>query len=227
MAKSPPARGRRGRRGFTLAEVVVVVAILALTIAIGVGSVSSAVKRQRVASAAEDLKTLAARALSTMQDQNRTTFLVVGRYVAGTGTDAAVVFDANGNNVCDEAIDPNNDNLFFEDAPRILVPWRIRIPEDVALSNSSPTGQVFNTQWARPATGPVSAALLCDFMGRAMIPGVTVPTPPATAAIVGMATGPATVQLSHADMISGDLTPLVTYTVSVTPLFKASVRRVP
>lgn len=227
MAQSPPVQGRRGRRGFSLVELLFVVAVLGLMFAIGMTTIAATIKRQRVASAAEDLRTLAGRALTTMQDENRTTFLAIGKYVAGTGTDAAVVFDANANNVCDEAIDPNGDGLFFDDAPQNLVPWRIRIPEDVALSNSSPTGQVFNTQWARPSTGPVSAALLCDFMGRAMIPGVTTPTPPATAAIVGMATGPATVQLSHADMISGDLTPLVTYTVAVTPLFKVSIRRVP
>jgi hypothetical protein len=63
----------------------------------------------------------------------------------------------------------------------------------------------------------VSAALQCDFLGRAVIPG----------AIPAMITGPATIQLSHREMIAGSLQPLVTYTVSIGPLFKTSIARIP
>lgn len=226
MRANRSAQGRMGRRGFSIVELLIAIAVLGIMFAIGITTVGATIRRQRLNSAAEELKTLAGRALTTMQQENQMTFLVIGRYVAGVGTDAAVVIDANGNNVCDEAIDPNNDGLLRDDAPRNLVPWRMRIPADVALSNVALNGQVFNTQWARPASGTISAVIQCDFMGRTLIPATTAPTPPATA-ISALATGPATVQLSHEDMISGALTPLVTYTVSVTPLFKASIRRVP
>ena len=63
---------------------------------------------------------------------------------------------------------------------------------------------------------PRAAVLLCDFLGRAVIP--------TTGAMI---TGPATVQLSHREMISGSLTPLVTYTVSIGPLFQTVLARVP
>ena len=56
---------------------------------------------------------------------------------------------------------------------------------------------------------------------------VDLTTFPAPSDIIAMITGPATVQLSHRDMIDGSLQPLVTYTVSIAPLFKVTVTRVP
>lgn len=220
---APP--GKR-RRGFSLIELLVVIVILGLTLTLGLSGIVSALKRQRLSTAANEVNTLVTKVYMTMQDQNTTVFLAFGKRVAGTGADVAIVVDTNGNLVCDEAIDPNNDGL-FDDAPTTLVPWRVRLPADVAFSNTDPTAVSFNTQWAKPSSGAIAAVLLCDFMGRALIPATTPPTPPATAGTFALPTGPATVQLCHDDMISGSLTPLVTYTVSIGPLFKSSVRRVP
>jgi type II secretory pathway pseudopilin PulG len=207
-------------------ELLIVIIIIGLTVGLGFSGINSAFKRQRLGSAAGEVATLAGRALTEMQNRNSPTFIAFGKYVARFGTDAAVVLDVNANLVCDEAVDPNNDGL-FDDAAANVVLWRTRIPADVALSNLALNGQTFNGQWARPTAGPVSAALLCDFMGRAMIPSTTVPTPPATVSLAAVATGPATVQFCHEHMIEGSLTPLVTYTVSIAPLFKATLTRVP
>ena len=215
---APP--GKR-RRGFSLIELLVVVVILGLTLTLGLSGVVSALKRQRLGTAASEVSNLVTKVYSTMQDENEQTFLVFGKYIAGTGTDVAVVVDRNGNGVCDEAIDPGNDGL-FDDAPTNLVPWRYRIPADVALSNAAANGQTFNAPWRRPSgTGPVSAVILCDFMGRAMTP------PEAVGGARAVVNTPATVTLTHADMISGKLTPQVTYTVSIAPLFRSTLRRVP
>ena len=216
--RSAPPRKRR--KGFSLIELLVVIVIIGLTLTLGLSGIVSALKRQRLGTAANEVNNLVTKVYSTMQDQNLQTFLAFGTYVAGTGTDVAVVIDRNENGVCDEAIDPNNDGL-FDDAPTNLVPWRVRVPEDVALSNAAANGQVFTGAWRRPTSGSVSAALLCDFMGRAITPPEDATGTPAVAA------GPSTVQLSHRDMISGSLTPLVTYTVSIGPLFRSSVRRIP
>lgn len=215
MAVSRQAPGRSRRRGVTLIELIVVLAILGLALTFGLSGLNSAFKRQRLNTAAEDLKTLAGRALTEMQNRNVPTFLVFGNYIADVGTDVAVVIDTNGNGAWD--VDKNSDGLFDDPDNDDEVLWRTRVPVDVALSSTALATQTFNTQWARPSSGSVSAALMCDFMGRAMIPGAT----PA------MITGPATVQLSHREMITGSLTPQVTYTVSVGPLFKASIARVP
>ncbi len=219
MPSSRWAPTRKRRKGFTLVELLVVIAIIGLTVTLGLSGILSALRRQRLSSAANEVGTLAGKAFTTMQDENQQTFLVFSKYVAGSGTDVAVVVDENENGVCDEAI--SNAAGLFSDAPRTRVPWRVRLPEDIALSNTALSGQVFNAQWRRPTSGAVSAVLLCDFMGRAIIP------PEAVGGARAVATGPATVQLCQRDMISGELEPLVTYTVSVAPLFKVTVRRVP
>jgi|GEM_PF-3204643 prepilin-type N-terminal cleavage/methylation domain-containing protein len=214
---APP--GKR-RRGFSLIELLVVIVIIGISLTLGLSGILSALKRQRLGTAASEVNNLVTKVYSTMQNENLQTFLVFGKYVALTGTDVAVVVDRSNNGVCDEAIDPNNDGL-FDDAPRNLVPWRYRIPADIALSNAAANGQTFNAPWLRPTTGPISAVILCDFMGRAMTP------PAAAGGARAVVNTPATVTLTHADMISGKLTPQVTYTVSIAPLFRSTLRRVP
>jgi prepilin-type N-terminal cleavage/methylation domain-containing protein len=216
MAADRTTRNRSGERGVSLVELLVVVAILGIAFLVGLGGVNSALQRQKLGSAAEEIRNLGARALTEMQNRNAATFLVFGRYVAGAGTDVAVVVDGNGDGDGLD-VDRDGDGLFDDADNEDRVLWRFRVPAEISLSTTAPDAQSFNTQWARPSSGPVSAALMCDFMGRAMIPGAT----------PQMISGPATVQLTHREMISGRLTPFVTYTVSVGPLFGASIGRVP
>lgn len=216
MAADRTVRNRRGDRGFSLVELLVVVAILGLALVVGLGGVGSALKRQKLGSAAEELRHLGGRALVEMQGRNVATFLVFGRYVDGAGTDVGVVVDGNGDGDGFD-VDRDGDGLFDDAGNEDRVLWRFRVPAEVALSTTAPDAQSFNSQWARPSSGPVSAALMCDFMGRAMIPGAT----------PRMISGPATVQITHREMISGGLTPVVTYTVSVGALFGTTIGRVP
>jgi prepilin-type N-terminal cleavage/methylation domain-containing protein len=204
------------RRGVSLVELLVVLAILAIVLTFGISGMNAAFKRQRLGSAADELRTLGDRARAEMQSRNAETFVVFGRYVDGVGTDVAVVADGNGDGDGLD-VDANGDGLFDDPVNADRVLWRFRVPADVALSNASLTAQSFNSQWGRPSSGPVSAVLMCDFMGRAMIPGST-PT---------MIAGPATVRLTHREMLSEQLKPFVTYTVSIEPLFRTSIGRTP
>lgn len=234
MATSRQAQVRKKRRGFSLIELLAVIAILGITLTIAISALNSTFKRQRVNSAAEEVKSLAGRALVESQSRNLQTFLVFGKYVDGVGTDVAVVADRPGPSVLgsvpgilDEAYDPNGDGVFDDAAPNVVL-RRTRVPEDVFLSKpieATPVQWAVNTdqiQW-RVSPPPTSTtptfatALLCDSMGRAAVPGAT----------PSMIPGPATIRFTHRDMVAGSLTPFVTYTVSIGPLFKASITRVP
>lgn len=219
---------RKRRQGFSLLELIVVVAILGLTAVIGVTNISAAVRRQRLGTAAEEVKNLAGRALTEMQNRNSPTFLVFGRYVTDIGTDVAVILDTDEDGDLDEAIDPNGDGLFDDTAAALLL-WRTRIPPDVFLSRDSTNASVVwagageQPQLRAPDVDPTAPdllftrALACDFRGRALVPG----------AAPEMIRGAARIQLTHRDMVAGSLTPSVVYTVTIAPLFKATVTRVP
>lgn len=244
MTASRLAQVRRRRRGFSIIEILVVLFILGIAFTFGLSGLNTALKRQRLNSAAEEVKSLAGRALTESQSRNLPTFLVFGKYVDGVGTDVAVVADTNGNGVLDEAYDPNGDGLLDDASPNVVL-RRTRVPPEVFLVapvDASPVQWAAagaQVQWrVSPPPGSTtptfSTAILCDARGRAMVPGTpdTVDnstTPPTTISGIppSMIPGPATIRLTHRDMVSGKLTPLVTYTVSIGPLYKAAIARVP
>ena len=227
MPASRRAQSRTRRRGFSLIEMLIVLFILGIALLFGFAAMNSAFKRQKLGSAAEEVKSLAGRALTEAQSRNVQTFLVFGKYVDGVGTDVAVVADRNGNGLLDEAYDPNGDGLLDDAAPTVVL-RRTRVPAEVFLVkavDASPTqwsAAGDQPQWRVPpppsgGTATFSTAILCDSRGRAMVPGAS----------PSMIPGPATIQFTHRDMVSGSLTPFVTYTVSIGPLFKAAITRVP
>jgi prepilin-type N-terminal cleavage/methylation domain-containing protein len=196
---------RRSALGFTLVELLVVVAVIGIALLVGIQGLTSTVKRQNLASASNDLTAFAQRVQIEMQRRNTVSFLLVHPWTA-QGTLVELILDTNANGLPDDAV---------------LASYTLR-PE-LALSSTSATGQTFNAQWTSPADG--THYLECDFQGRAMI--TTLSAPPVTATGAQQISAPATVPLSHSDMISGSLTPQVVYTLSINPVWKPSLARTP
>lgn len=191
---------RRPALGYSLVEMLVIVAIAGMLAMLGFQGLASVFKRQNLASGSNDLRAFAQRVQIETQRRNTVSFLVVHPWAA-TGTLVELIPDANNNGLPDDAA---------------LASYTLR-PE-LALSTTSATGQSFNAQWTSPADG--THYLECDFQGRALLTAFS--ATPVTAQQISAA---ATVLLSHRDMIDGSLTPLVFFTLTINPVWNATLTR--
>ena len=194
----------RSRRGFSLIEILAVVAIIGIAALLGFKGLVGALKRQSLASASNDLRAFVQRAQIETQRRNVVGFLLVRAWNAN-GTPMEIILDRNSNGLPDDAAFAT-----------------YTLPPDLRLSSTDATGltQAFDAQWTNPGDG--THYLECDFQGRALITTLPPPAPPATVTAQQIA-APATVPLTHKDMISGGLGPKVVYTLSINPVWSASL----
>ncbi len=149
-------------------------------------------KRQTLASSANDLKVFAQRVQIEKDRQNTLAFLLVRPWTAA-GTPVELILDTNGNGLPDDAA---------------LSTYTL--PAELALSDTSATGQAFDARWV---TGTGSTHYLqCDFQGRAFNPVTRI-----------QISEPATVPISHRDMIGGSLKPKVVFTLRINPVWSATL----
>ena len=215
----------RSRRGFSLVEMLAVVAILAIVLILGGGEISKAWKRQKMQSAATDIKILFQRAFSEMQRRNMRTFIQVGPLVTAGAAKYMPLYligDANGNGSIDLFANPPtglNPDLLIAEYDIIVkglsgTKGTTGVDQEFSLSELDVT-QVNSTLWSDNSTSwNNKRALMCDFQGRA----IAVATGAQLAA-------PATLVLAHVGVVNGSLMPPTRYVLSINPVWSVRVMK--
>jgi len=190
---------RRRSRGFSLLEVLIVMAIIGIIAAIGIGQMSTIFRRQRLATSAADLKTVLQSVRTSGQNRNALAFLRIAPPRADGTIPFDVYLDTNGNSQLDIGGD--------------LLAQEYELQGELSLASPDPDAGGPATAWdqwfVRAANDYVIA---CDFLGRTVNP-VT----------LAQVTRPLTLDLTHDDMVSGTLTPRVTWTLTVNPVWNAAL----
>jgi prepilin-type N-terminal cleavage/methylation domain-containing protein len=219
----PFAPRPRGRRGFSLVELLAVLAILAIMFVVGGSEISRAWRRQKVQSASTDIRVLFQRALPEMQRQNMRTFIQVGPFVtAGTAQYMPIylIGDANGNGGIDLFANPPtalNPDLLIGEYDIIVkglsgTKGTTGVDQEFCLSELDVT-QVNSTLWSDNSTSwNNKRAIMCDFQGRA----IAVTTGAQLAA-------PATLVLAHVGVVNGSLMPPTRYLITINPVWSVRV----
>ena len=234
MMMSLPESGRRpvngpsaprGRRGFSLVEMLVVIFILGVVFIIGGSGISRAWKRQKLQSASMDVKSLIQRALPEMQRRNMVTFVQIGPLVNNASVrylPIRLIGDANGNGAMDAAANPPTvalPDLLIDEYDIIVkgstgVKGVSNVDPDFCLSTLDVT-KIQSVRWSDNSTDwTVGRWIMCDFQGRA----IDVTTGRQLA-------GDATFVLTHMDVVNHSYMPATRFLVTINPVWSVRIRK--
>jgi len=229
----------RGRRGFSLVELLVVIFILGVVFIIGGRSILGAWQRQKLSSAATDIKVLLQRALPEMQRRNMVMFVQVGPLVTNASVRYLPIYligDANGNGALDAGFAnpaPAGGDLLIDEYDVMVVGKTgvkgvTGVSQDFCLSVDD-IMKIQSSRWLTAAVvcgvatdspycdskdWTVGRSLQCDFQGRTIDP-----------ATGRQLAGPAMLVLTHVDVVSGAFQPPTRYVLSINPVWSVRIQK--
>ena len=204
-----PAVRSMGSKGFSLIEILVVVAILGMIAVIATVAVSKVIKRERVSSDARQLQGFINNAFVQAQVRSRGVFVTGVRNAADGSHTFQLVEDTNGNSSLDG---PTTDLVIATQ----LVPSTTEVAGFPYSGAPSAYGTFGTNTWPFTGSGStLKVILMCDSMGRAINP--TVP---------GQIGQPVTLSLTHVEMLTGTLNPKIRFDLQVFPLWNCTVTQV-
>ena len=226
----------RGRRGFSLVEMIAVVAIIGIIVAIGSTEITKAWRRQKLQSASGDVKMLFQRAYSEVQRRGIPVFVQVGPLVTSGAAKYMPIYLV-GDLTQDEILDPfsktpiGGQDLLIDEydigVKGLSGTFGItNVDQEFCLSDTS-ASEVVSTLWSNNAVSwAARRVIMCDLRGRAMLVG---PKPVAPKLNFPYSTGvqigqPATLLLTHVEVVNGRFPPPTRFILSINPVW--SVRAV-
>ncbi len=203
---------RSPRRGVSLVELLVVLAILLLIFAIGGVLIGPPLRKARIAAAANDLAVLAQRApLEARTQRGGQGLFIFLKATPGTRV-FELIADTGGGGGGDSVFKDPSSGTAPDSVITTLQP--VRLPEGIVFTDLPAPWDNCWSNWAASGTDFVigldfqgrtvgSGAMGVDAFGNAIgIPGRQI-------------AGPASVNLTHADMVSGAVTPMVVHRVTI------------
>jgi prepilin-type N-terminal cleavage/methylation domain-containing protein len=196
------ARGRGGR-GFSLVELLVVLAVLGLTLTIAGTEVIRTIKRSFLRSTSQQIQLLASRAQLEAQRRSAEVFLRIGPFGSGPGGTIPVELwaDADGDAAFDSTKDLRLEQILLD-------------PARISLSTAA-TNQIQTANWSNDTDNSTERLLACNTFGRTMNPATGL-----------QIAGTATLSVTHADMVVNTLQPRLNEQLRISPAWSVETLEV-
>jgi len=192
------------QRGFTLVELLIVIAIFGLILTVAGTEVMRTIKRSYLSSTVQSIQLLASQAQLEAQRRGTTVFLRVGAVGSGPNGTLPVELwaDADGNGNFDAASD-------------LLIRQILLDPSRISLSTVA-ANQIQSANWSKgPPTDPDTTSerlLACNTFGRTINPDTSL-----------QIAGTATLTITHTEMAANVLQPRLNDQLRISPAWSVQI----
>ncbi len=196
----PSIRAQRAAAaGFSLLEVLLVVAILLILFTLGATQINQTAKRGKLIGASNGIMGVAQQAVPLMQRRGHPMFVRIGARAADNTRPV-------------ELWEDTNNNLTLQDSGGVdTLITTFTIPDYISLSRTDVTA-IQQTGWDDAGGGKIILGI--DFLGRTFAPS----TGRQISAV-------ATLTVTHEGMVTGGLSPMLDYQLRINPLWYPTTSR--